>query len=110
MRKLIVCLFFNLLFIQNVHAGAVYASQCNTNLKPRDKTSKFIEAIQCLQQVIEELQLELVRTKSDAARAASEAAEAGFKAAAAEVAAARAAQYTQDTNSKLDRMFQKTMK
>jgi len=37
------------------------------------------------------------------------AAEAATKASAAEAAANRAAQYAQDTNSKLDRMFKKSM-
>lgn len=45
---------------------------------------------------------------SDAASAKSAAAEASSKAAAAEAAANRAAQYAQDTNSKLDRMFKKS--
>jgi murein lipoprotein len=45
---------------------------------------------------------------ADAASAKAAAAEAAAKAAAAEAAANRAAQYAQDTNSKLDRMFKKS--
>jgi len=47
---------------------------------------------------------------ADAASAKSSAAEASSKAAAAEAAANRAAQYAQDTNSKLDRMFKHSQK
>jgi len=45
---------------------------------------------------------------ADAASAKASAAEASSKAAAAEAAANRAAQYAQDTNSKLDRLFKKS--
>ncbi|MDD4913802.1 MAG: Lpp/OprI family alanine-zipper lipoprotein [Methylococcales bacterium] len=45
---------------------------------------------------------------SDAASAKAAAADASAKASAAEAAANRAAQYAQDTNSKLDRMFKKS--
>ncbi|MDD2801390.1 MAG: alanine-zipper protein, partial [Methylococcales bacterium] len=44
----------------------------------------------------------------DAANAQSAAADASAKAAAAESAANRAAQYAQDTNSKLDNLFKKS--
>ncbi|HEY8097695.1 MAG TPA: Lpp/OprI family alanine-zipper lipoprotein, partial [Methylobacter sp.] len=47
--------------------------------------------------------------KTSVAQASADAASASSQAAAAEAAANRAAQYAQDTNSKLDSMFKKSM-
>jgi murein lipoprotein len=66
-------------------------------------------AIDNLQAQIDSLKSEVSKASSDAAKAQSAAAEAADKAASAEAAANRAAQYAQDTNSKLDRMFKKSM-
>lgn len=65
--------------------------------------------IEGLQSQIDGLQTQIATASSDAASAQASAAEAAAKAAAAEAAANRAAQYAQDTNSKLDRMFKKSM-
>ena len=62
-----------------------------------------------LQEQIDGLKSQVSTASSDAAQAKQSAAEAASKAAAAEAAANRAAQYAQDTNSKLDRMFKKSM-
>ena len=62
-----------------------------------------------LQEQINGLKGQVSTASSDAAQAKQSAADAATKAAAAEAAANRAAQYAQDTNSKLDRMFKKSM-
>ncbi len=62
-----------------------------------------------LQSQIDGLKTSVAQASSDAASAQSAAADASAKAAAAEAAANRAAQYAQDTNSKLDSMFKKSM-
>jgi murein lipoprotein len=62
-----------------------------------------------LQSQVNGLQGQVNTAAADAAQAKQSAADAASKAAAAEVAANRAAQYAQDTNSKLDRMFKKSM-
>jgi murein lipoprotein len=64
--------------------------------------------IENLQAQIDTLKPQVSAASSDAASAKAAAAEAAAKAAAAEAAANRAAQYAQDTNSKLDRMFKKS--
>ncbi len=65
--------------------------------------------IENLQAQIDGLNVKIATASSDAANAQAAATEAATKAAAAEAAANRAAQYAQDTNSKLDRMFKKSM-
>ena len=65
--------------------------------------------IEDLQGQINGLKGQVSAAASDAAQAKQSAADAAAKAAAAEAAANRAAQYAQDTNSKLDRMFKKSM-
>ncbi len=65
--------------------------------------------IENLQEQINGLKGQVSTASSDAAQAKQSAADAATKAAAAEAAANRAAQYAQDTNSKLDRMFKKSM-
>ncbi len=65
--------------------------------------------IENLQEQINGLKGQVSTASSDAAQAKQSAADAAAKAAAAEAAANRAAQYAQDTNSKLDRMFKKSM-
>ena len=62
-----------------------------------------------LQEQINGLKGQVSTASSDAAQAKQAAEDAAAKAAAAEAAANRAAQYAQDTNSKLDRMFKKSM-
>ncbi|MGR8980963.1 MAG: Lpp/OprI family alanine-zipper lipoprotein [Gammaproteobacteria bacterium] len=62
-----------------------------------------------LQSQIDGLKTQVAQASSDAAAAQSAAADASAKAAAAEAAANRAAQYAQDTNSKLDSMFKRSM-
>ncbi len=62
-----------------------------------------------LQAQIDGLKTSVAQASSDAASAQSAAADAASKAASAEAAANRAAQYAQDTNSKLDSMFKKSM-
>lgn len=64
--------------------------------------------IENLQGQIDSLKPQISAASADAASAKAAAAEAAAKAAAAEAAANRAAQYAQDTNSKLDRMFRKS--
>ncbi len=58
---------------------------------------------------IENLQSQVDGLKTSVAQASADAASAASQAAAAEAAANRAAQYAQDTNSKLDSMFKKSM-
>jgi len=65
--------------------------------------------IEGLQAQIDGLNTQISAAATDSATAQAAAAEAAAKAAAAEAAANRAAQYAQDTNSKLDRMFKKSM-
>jgi len=65
--------------------------------------------IEGLQSQIDGLKTQISSAATDSATAQAAAAEAAAKAAAAEAAANRAAQYAQDTNSKLDRMFKKSM-
>jgi len=62
-----------------------------------------------LQSQIDGLKTQVAQASSDAAAAQSAAADASAKASAAEAAANRAAQYAQDTNSKLDSMFKRSM-
>lgn len=57
---------------------------------------------------VDSLKPQVATASADAASAKAAAAEAAAKAAAAEAAANRAAQYAQDTNSKLDRLFKKS--
>jgi murein lipoprotein len=58
---------------------------------------------------IENLQTQIDGLKTSVAQASSDAASAQTAAADAKAAAERAAQYAQDTNSKLDNMFKKSM-
>jgi murein lipoprotein len=58
---------------------------------------------------IENLQSQIDGLKTSVAQASSDAASAQTAAADAKAAAERAAQYAQDTNSKLDSMFKKSM-
>lgn len=66
-------------------------------------------AIDDLQSQIDGLTSQISTASSDAAKAQSAAELAASKASAAEASASRAAEYSQDTNSKLDRMFKKSM-
>ena len=65
--------------------------------------------IENLQSQIDGLKTSVAQASSDAAAAQSAANDASAKAASAEAAANRAAQYAQDTNSKLDNMFKRSM-
>mgnify|MGYP000565371554 CR=1 FL=1 len=65
--------------------------------------------IEGLQSQIDTLNTQISSAAADSAAAKASAAEASAKASAAAAAANRAAQYAQDTNSKLDRMFKKSM-
>lgn len=65
--------------------------------------------VENLQTQIDDLNTRVSRAASDAASAKSAAADASARAAAAEAAANRAASYAQDANSKLDRLFKKSM-
>lgn len=65
--------------------------------------------IENLQSQIDDLNSKVSTASADAASAQTAAADAAAKAAAAEAAANRAASYAQDANSKLDRMFKKSM-
>ena len=58
---------------------------------------------------IENLQTQIDGLKTSVAQASSDAASANAAATDAKAAAERAAQYAQDTNSKLDNMFKKSM-
>jgi murein lipoprotein len=58
---------------------------------------------------IENLQTQIDGLKTSVAQASSDAASANAAASDAKAAAERAAQYAQDTNSKLDNMFKKSM-
>lgn len=58
---------------------------------------------------IENLQTQIDGLKTSVAQASSDAASAQAAAADAKASADRAAQYAQDTNSKLDNMFKKSM-
>lgn len=62
-----------------------------------------------LQNQIDDMKSSVSKASSDAASASASASEASSKAAAAEAAANRAASLAEDTNSKLDRMFKKSM-
>jgi len=66
-------------------------------------------AIADLQSQIDTLGSSVSTAAADSASAKASAASAEARASAAEAAANRAAQYAQDTNSKLDRMFKKSM-
>jgi len=65
--------------------------------------------IDSLQSQVDSLKTSVAQASADAASAKSAADSASSQAAAAEAAANRAAQYAQDTNSKLDSMFKKSM-
>jgi len=65
--------------------------------------------ITSLQSQIDALSSSISTASSDSAKALAAATAAEARASAAEAAANRAAQYAQDTNSKLDRMFKKSM-
>lgn len=80
---------------------------CNVNLEPKDPTSKYIKALQCMNEQLAYLQSQVDALKTNVAETASDAASAQATASDARTAAERAAQYAQDTNSKLDRMFKK---
>ncbi len=62
-----------------------------------------------LQTQIDDLKSSVSKASSDAASAQSAASDAASRAAAAESAANRAASLAEETNSKLDRMFKKSM-
>lgn len=62
-----------------------------------------------LQSQVDGLKTSVAQASADAASAKSAADSASAQAASAEAAANRAAQYAQDTNSKLDSMFKKSM-
>ena len=62
-----------------------------------------------MQSQIDKLKTDVAKASSEATEASAAASEAAMKAAAAEEAANRAADYAMDTNSKLDRMFKKSM-
>ena len=66
--------------------------------------------IENLQSQIDGLKSSVAQASSDAASAKSAADSASAQAASAEAAANRAAQYAQDTNEKLDKMFKHKMK
>ncbi len=73
-------------------------------------TTSDLEMVESrLQSQIDSLKGQISTASSDAAKAQAAAAEAANRAAGAEAAANRAAQYAQDTNNKLDRMFKKSM-
>lgn len=91
-------------------AANTQLSECNTDLVPQHATSKYIEALKCLNGVVATLQTEVAGLKAMVAQSQSDAAEAAARAAAAESAANRAAQDAQDTASKLDAIFRKSMK
>jgi murein lipoprotein len=78
---------------------AAFATGCTS-------TSKALED---LQSQVDGLNAKIATASSDAASAQASAAEAAARASAAEAAANRAAQFAQDTNSKLDRVFKKSM-
>jgi len=65
--------------------------------------------IENLQSQIDTLKTSVAQASSDAASAKSAADAAAAQAASAEAAANRAAQFAQDTNSKLDSLFKHTM-
>lgn len=65
--------------------------------------------IENLQTQVDSLKVSVTQASSDAQSASAAAADASAKAAAAEAAANRAAAYAQDTNSKLDNLFKKSM-
>lgn len=87
----VICLGMNFPVIAEDRAA------CDTNLKPQDPSSKYIEALNCLNSLVISLQAEMRSGLADA----------NSKAAASEAAANRVAQYAQDTNAKLDMMFKK---
>ncbi len=62
-----------------------------------------------LQSQLDTLNTSVSTASTDSAKALAAASAAEARASAAEAAANRAAQYAQDTNSKLDRMFKKSM-
>jgi murein lipoprotein len=64
--------------------------------------------LEALDARVSTLEGKVATAAADAASAKAAAADASAKAAAAEAAANRAAQYAQDTNSKLDRLFKKS--
>jgi len=66
-------------------------------------------AIEDLQSQIDSLNTSIATASSDSASAQASAATAAAQASAAEAAANRAAAFAEDTNSKLDRMFKKSM-
>ncbi len=90
MRHVFLFLLINLVMIQKVDA------ECDVNLKSSDETSKFIEALHCLNQ-------EIVRLKVKANASAEDSA-------AAMAAASKAAGYVKETNLKLNRILNKAMK
>jgi len=65
--------------------------------------------VENLQSQVDGLKTSVAQASADAASAKSAADSASSQAASAEAAANRAAQYAQDTNSKLDSMFKKSM-
>ncbi|MCK5829006.1 MAG: hypothetical protein KAH20_01755 [Methylococcales bacterium] len=87
-----------LLKILSVVLVAGLATGCASNSDIKD-----------LQSQIDGLSSKISTVSSDAAKAQSAAELAASKASAAEASASRAAQYSQDTNNKLDRMFKKSM-
>lgn len=74
--------------------ASAQAAECDTDLKPSDPASKFIEALQCIN-------AKLAMAQSTAEQASASAAEANAN-------ARRSAAAAESANSKLDRMFQKS--
>jgi len=100
MRNVSIFLILELLLITHVEAAAV--SKCNTNLDPTDKTSKYIEAVQCLNKNIEEMNKELDGMRRNVDSSAT-------NAAAATEAANRAAESAHKVSEKLDRLLRRSM-
>lgn len=99
--------------------GSVIAGEnntgCNTELVPKDATSKYIEALQCLNGVVNALQAEVytlkaMQKKADEQNAYTVSAvnDAQTRAQEAKAEANRAASYAEDANAKIDRLFKKT--
>ena len=103
MKYITILLLINLTVVQKV------AAECNVYLTPQDKTSKFIEALNCLNREIIRLRAGVNRNTSSAEISKASAGNASAMAEAAERAANRAARAAESTNSKLERMFKKSM-
>ena len=113
MRKLMCILAFYTLLAghesvaQSLDDTTLPHRGCDTNLKPTDPSSKFVQALQCLHRENNRLRGRMDSVEEMLAETKSTADQALAAAQSAEAAARKAMAAADEVNAKLDRMFKK---